>query len=264
MKFGVLFVACGLMAVGGPTWAQDKSPFSSTAQEAHVKPIEDTVLFFNRLLDAKNPPKRSQFETEEEYKKRIANPYNSKTIYYFRAEPLAGPRPIGEDHFKYDLKTGMLTLFGGHGRLRESRSHPSGSIPISIATETNDLPPYEATNAFGARFTITGSRDVQRVFNILNDKDFPRKTIDFQDHHIAVTIGRTREEAAGLSKRAEVIIGVQLADPKTIRTESHLTEPKFSSPYRHEYRCYSTDVFLAEVILRDAQTNTILTRMVAR
>lgn len=228
--------------------------------------VEHPPLFFRAFFNHKSPPKRTAFETDEEYKERL-KPKQDGRVYYFLVKRRIKSGEPHEESFAYNLKDKTLTIYGGLASddtiKDQSRSSRFSAIPILFYSVGGEDGEYAATNGFGARLTVTRYAYTDYVFNIVNDKEFPSGVVDFRKHRVGLSLSAEREEAKTLSVDADVLIGIQLVDYNAGRVKRKYSEPTFNNPREFSQTIFGIDVKLTEILVIDSKSQKLLAGMTA-
>ena len=268
---------------------------ATSAQKAPEKSaleVKDTKQFFDWFKNIR-PAKRTEFETEQDYKKRLPPPFNSKKVIYFRANCRKG--------YAYDISSEKLTVFGGSGTyiwplgpeykggyltgdgLRE------GTAVVMESTGSN-LGSYTAANVYGALFVVKSQIRFEYILNFLNrdmggcpdeyfgsaDKRFsvtttyiaqtaPARSVkyfDSADKRFSVTVEVPPKEAERLSKTLEIVVGVTLPgyDHSLFNCYNlgDSSEPTIRNPIDCTTVHHAIDANLVKVLLRDSASGRVL------
>lgn len=231
---------------------------ATSAQKAPEKTaleIKDTKQFFDWFRSMR-PAKRTEFETEEDYKKRVPVPFDSNKVIYFRANCRNG-----EKCYTYDISNEKLTVFGGAKlsfATRERKGLGEG-IPISIAVVCEDGDSYTATNAYGASVLVERKYFFDYVLNLLNLDTPPDDFFDSSEKRFRITVSLPPKEAERLSKTLEIILGVTLPGYEcSLYQIVSRKEPTITWPMKLVFAENVIDANLVKVLLRDSASGRVL------
>lgn len=258
-----VFSALLMMASVLPVAAQSKEPVPSAPQNqspAHVQPplaIEQNTVFFNNYRIGKDGPEKGEFETTEEYKKRLLAPWDTGKVVYFKID---GDSLWGNTRYKYDADTQDLTALAGKEQELKISYNPRGATPILLQEYELAQGSYEASNAFGATVKVEKSTYIDYTLNFMNLKRCPKAVFDKDSNQFMMTIKREPAAADVLSKNLEIVVGVKLLGYKYSDSEVAFQSriPTLDRPYEFTKVVSVIDANLYKVLLCTRDTHEVL------
>ncbi len=161
--------------------------------------LEKTNQFFQLFEANKTPPKRGEFETKEEYEKRLPKPFDSSQILFFRVN--------NSFKYKYDIDSQNLMFFAGekidYSGLTEY--NPINSFPIIIEREFEDKGSYEASNAYGRTVTVEKTWVTDYVIYFMNKDKWPPNSIDIHKGSFKIECNKEPKEAERYDSSPHII-----------------------------------------------------------
>ena len=203
--------------------------FSQLSHNEHkVIKITETEEFFQKLHAQNEPPQRGEFETPEEYKKRLPKPFDSKKIVYLRIK-----ESLLDKLYTYDIESGRLTFTSG--KLKPIEDKPPKGTPIVIFYKI-DTKETEVGNGRddGGTVTIKETYWDNYILNFTNLDAVPDSIFDRDQYIFKLAINKPPKEAERLSKRVHLVIGV-IPIASSYSSFSHKSEPYWASPYDWTY-----------------------------
>ena len=232
-------------------------------QQSIQKPtvqVKDTAQFFRWFLAMKAKiPERDQFETEQQFRKRLPAPFDDKKVLYFvlpDAIDSVGERERDAIQFSYDLSAQKLKVWSA-----DLRGHAA-----EIGLVWKELGHYVGTNSFGVARDVKENEVHLYYLNILNTE----KCSALEPHVVndtvtwrrfAVTVSLPPQEAKLVSKTARIVLGVTL--PGYEYAEDGLSDhhmPTIDSPRESSWYTHSIDAYLVEMLLINRANGKVLVR----
>jgi len=249
-------VGCALLLASGVSFGSQRGKNANVPKRAEALEIKDPVNFFKWFMTMKKKVTgKSEFETEEEFKKRRPPPFNSNKIIYFRAE---GERILGTE-YRYDIKNNLFTAF-----LEENWDRG-----ITLAEREKKVGQFIGVNVFGTKVLVTEIDYTKYVLNLLNPLELPETLFPPKDRYydkefprrrkgVFITASLEPKKAKRLSRNYEIIVGVRLpgyerSDRKTLGLQATIENP--SQPF---FETFLIDAYLVKIMLRDGSTGAIL------
>jgi hypothetical protein len=231
----------------------------STPLFAQPFKITDIDSFFKAYTNQNKQPKRGEFETLEEYQKRLPQPYDSSKIVYFNIYANAD---IFDKNYTYDIDNQMLTFFGGKICLEKSSEYQTNDgIPINIYTNIYRNKEYEASNAYGKTVTVKELYGKFYVLNFLNISGLPDSIYDGAKNEFHLSIKKAPKEAEIISKTVSLIVCVQPINPKQSTFEcTRTTKPTIEKPTAIATFLFWIDVKFKSLLLYDQDSKQVILR----
>ena len=266
--FASVFFSAPAVCVQAAGKATQKARVTAPASEPlEVKNTKEFFEWFFR--QTAQTPKRSQFETEEAYRKKLPSLDQSK-VHYFRVADNEN-----EGSFWYSVRSKTLTLsagnsyYGGYYSFDDSAAgldeFPdfAGSMReapdvLTVARESHSGRSYTGQNAFGVRVRVKSSSMVSYGLLIPNASQVPQ----YGYGKLKVDLSVDPETARRLSKSCELVVGVSLLDFQKGWCYEAGHSPTLNAPYEESNRLYVIHVGLREIIVRDKFTKSVLRRLV--
>jgi hypothetical protein len=243
-----------------------ETPTSSTAPTGSFN-IEDTKSFFISYTAKITPPERGDFETDEEYQKRLPKPWDTNKVVYFKVD-------YNIKNYTYDINAKKLTIHSGTFLYSDFEEY-GATIPIIIHNETEDKGSYIGTNAYGAEVTVNKVYIKDYILNIVNaDQCKPdyltdppsleemraaqENTNNFItiDSPLHFTFNIEPAAAEKFCKAAQMIIGVKLLGYSNSEFKCTGTaKPTIDHPRELASFRYRIDCRLASIIVTDGKPN---------
>lgn len=228
--------------------------------------VENIDSFFETFIKRKDKPQKSDFETVEEYNKRLPAPYDSTIIIYFSID--------ASKNYKYNIETQELKIISGW--FPSFQSKPIGLFKIK--STKLDLGTEERSNAYGAKVTIKKSSESEFYFNIINFNNIPDSLINVETKidstfkydikkytwkNLMMVINSPPSIAKELSQTLEIIIGVK---PISYNNSSYKSDiplkPSMDYPYLTLEQEYIIDCKLTNIILFDKASKNIIKEII--
>lgn len=266
-------VFCSLLSAVTPGYAA-KPKVVKRASTIQVQPsvkIQNTRAFFS-WYHAKGQISKSNFETEEHYRKRLPW-FDPNKVVYFRVETtlygddaytFVSPyrkNPFCSWYYKYDADTRWLTVVAGYD-ISNSWACQKLQLqtPIQIFADADDLGSYVGSNAFGVRARVRENKYNHYVLNIRNIEECPDTVYDPEHKTFCISYNVPPQQARKLCARLQIVVGVRLSGFQ--RSESRmlyagtatLANPNESATYHHVI-----DARLAKVLLMDRVSGKVYT-----
>lgn len=224
------------------------------------EPIENVKIFFESFTANGHPRPQGEFETMEEYKKRLPPPHDSSKVIYLKVSNISSLL----QNYKYDIDNEKLTAFAGH---LCKDPHPPLVYPgadkgtrIIILSDMVDKGTYEASNSYGATVTVQKSWVFEYVLNFSKLDSCPADLYDSARGRFQVTISRPPKVAEMVSKHLEIIIGVKLPNYQQSSGGAVIDhfKPTIDQPSDFTTFLFQADAKLVKVMLRDSSSEEIL------
>lgn len=207
----------------------------------------------NYITESVKNPIRGEFETLEEYTKRLPKPYDSTLLYYFKTDYYT---------YKYDIDKQILSIKGADKFYSwESAKHKApNSFPLIFGSETEDKGSYEAKNGFGA--TVTVKKSYFTYYVLYFDQFLNWKNIYYnsQDEKMQIDLLNIEPKLAQrLSHDLEFILCVLIPNPSMGGMECIMQkEPKFDDPTEKSSFLIYSHAVLKKIILWDKTKNELV------
>jgi hypothetical protein len=223
--------------------------------------IEDTKAFFDDYLSKKDPPPRGEFETTEEYQKRIPKYPKLTGIYYFSV-----PYSSSRKQYTYNADTQTMMVIGDYLSLPSEKERyfcSQGKLVDRVYRTDGYCNSYTATNAYGAQVTVTVETATDYKFCYANLTCIPPELVDGKltgndSVKLIIPVHLDPKAAEAFSKNIETIIGVRPIDySRSIRTQRFI-KATFDSPSDFTYNSLLIEANLVKFILRNSATKEIV------
>jgi hypothetical protein len=208
--------------------------------------IQNTKSFFSWYIRS-GQIEKSDFETEQQYKKRLPWFDSSKPVY-FRITATeyddAYKYASGDADwmFSYEIGSQVLSIIGGE-YWDASMFHPrklTPYTPIIVGKDSEHGGSYVGANAYGAEANVQVFRHNEYILNLTNADKLPGKAYDRYVKRFDMSIKVPPQEAKKLSSKLQIVIGVNLAGHE--RSESYMSDyrkPTVENPYESsDYTSY--------------------------
>jgi hypothetical protein len=209
--------------------------------------LSNTKSFFEQFTKNKERAERGEFETNEEYQKRISKQFDTTTVFYFKLESTLS---YLTKHYHYDIDSELLSVTGGTSKTYQySNYQPQDANPVVILSRSESKGTYKASNAFGKTVTVEKTYFYDYVLSIVNSDDIPDSIFNKTDLSFTLSTNAPPKKAEQISKNLILVIGVKplgyqqsdfecvlskepkIDDPSEIALFSYLIEAKFISLY---------------------------------
>lgn len=223
--------------------------------------IEDTKAFFDDYLSKKDPPPRGEFETTDEYQKRIPKYPKPTGICYFSV-----PYVLSEKRYTYNADTQTMMVIGDYLSTpfdEEKRFCLPRKLVDRVYRTDGYCNSYTATNAYGAQVTVTVETATEYKFCYANLTCIPQELVDGkltgdESFEFRLPVHLAPKAAEAFSKNIETIIGVRPIDySRSIRTQ-RFSKATFDSPSDFTYNSLIIEANLVKIILRNSATKEIV------
>lgn len=169
-------------------------------------PVEEVAPFFSDFQKKGMKPTRGEFETKEEYEKRLPKPWDSEKVVFFSLN-----RSKLNKAYRYDVDRELLTVQGGKVPISASDLKKEfAGTPVTIFDEWEDKGEYEAKNGFGERVTVKKTWLTEYVLFLDNIGPLPETVYDRNKRQFEIQLSRAPKAAAELSKNVELLLAVRL------------------------------------------------------
>lgn len=236
--------------------AKTKAKVTNKASSNPTIKVQDTKSFFSWYI-RNGDIERSEFETEEEYRKRFPWFDCNKVIYFKVTNGLLDSDFID---FNYNIDMQELTCKAGSpwDVMNVMDVELAKGTRVIIKTDYQRIRTYTGENAFGATVTVKETESNDYVLNFLNMDKCPDATFDRDEKKLKISITRPPKEAERLSKKLEMIIGVKLPGHERSDSLVKYREPTIDHPYGSTNYAHVIDATLVKVILRDKFSKVII------
>ncbi|MBN2230876.1 MAG: hypothetical protein JW779_14910 [Candidatus Thorarchaeota archaeon] len=238
---------------------------SQTSETKATIEVHDIKDVFDVILEYKYPPKRGEFETLEDYKKRLPTPYDSSSIWYVFLEAMGDAR---NKPYEYDIDNEMLTFVGGSKyELPPKNYEPLQGYPICVKVRNKELGSYEATNAFGATINVEKTHFEAFVVNYVNESGLPEVAFDRANGVFSCSIEKPPKEAEQLSQQLELAIEIKPVNPLNCAEEDSdfdLINPTMNFPYEMSSSLYWVDAQFVSLVLYNKSTLVVQKRILCK
>lgn len=231
--------------------------FSQTDKHKSLK-LENISTLFSKLVSLKNVPERGEFETIDDYKKRLPAPFDTSREYFLS---VTEPRSILEPLHRYDIDNQLLTFEAGTSRTNGTPDQykPLSGKLVTILSKVNNKGSYKGANAFGAKVTVEKSEWHYYLVNIVNPECLPDSLFDEDNCSFTFTVSIPPKQAKTLSGRALIVIGLKLLGPDYSTEECvFVHEPKIDNPDDYSIFSHLIEARIVSVILYDKISGIIL------
>ena len=150
-------------------------PLFAQGKKTIVTPdwLSDTKVIFKDFITKAVPPEQGEFETTEEYNKRLPKPWDAHRPLFFRVFV-----PNGAKEYYYIADKQILSILGGRiyhylGRSKKLNTALENGLPIIIDSEIEIRGIEDYENAFRNNIKVEKFWSYQYILNVLNDKDIP-------------------------------------------------------------------------------------------
>lgn len=262
LKLDLHFVVCyrqvlaclfllGILLDSSGCLAQTKSTIDPT----------NTIEFFQFCHDSLAVELRGEFETLEEFQKRVSIP-DTTSIHYFELSPI---NHCLVRSYAYDIDAGQMCFQGGFLEIApRAREEPLKRIALVIWTDTTKATQYAAQNAMGAVFSVYKWEISYSALCITNWRSLPDNAFNFGTG-TSKEIGAFRhcvsmepQVAKAASESTAFVIGVRLQPDSRYRiSQSRLELPTFSNPYETDCKMQWVDVEFVELLLFNRETGEV-------
>lgn len=247
--------------------------------------IQNTETFFSWYI-RRGGIYRSEFETEQQFKKRLSW-FDPEKIVYFRLDSTdscdlgysnqytTADYSVSAGRYKYDVDSQLLTVIAGecgdYGETRIPRETMTAQTLILVLEDKEELGTYTGTNAYGARVKVDKSLENRYTLNISNIDECPDTVCEppvpgievGHNTRFRIAVALTPQEAKKLSNRLQIVLGVKLmGHDRSISYKTLTLEPTIDRPYDASYYDNIIDARVARVLLMDRVTGRVLTEEV--
>jgi hypothetical protein len=221
--------------------------------------ISATKSFFEQFTRRKEQTERGEFETNEEYQKRIAKPFDTTAVYYFKLETTPAS---SYKNYKYEIDAQKLSLIGGHCKNYAYYDYnPEGSDVVVILTRSESQGTYKASNAFGRTVMVEKSYLYDYVLSFANLDNVPDSVFRKDECTFTLSITAPPKAAEQMSKNLTLVIGVKSLGYQRSTKQCVLTiEPKIDSPSELSLFSRLIEVKFVSLFLYDESSKRILAR----
>lgn len=224
--------------------------------------VENVEQFFAEFLAKGTVPPKTDFETNEEYQRRLPPPIDPSKVVYIAVdheEPMfISHYSLKEiEQFSYEIDSQQATIQVGKYSPRSLTRWTRRPKSVLVHSKKRFFDSYEGSNAFGVTRTVTKSETDDYVLNLINIREWPKDT--FQNGCLKVNLRLPREQAKALSEDFEFIIGIApVGYDKSGKHMSDIYTPTIDLPQESKRYELSIDVRLVKIILREKSTGTVL------
>lgn len=219
--------------------------------------VSSTGDFFSKYTELKDPPPRGEFETMDEYRKRLPR-YDTTSVVYLL---LAVNDIVSGKNYSYDIDKQLLTFYGGKSwKGRPSTYKPRTGKAILVNTDSKETA-YKASNAFGAKVSVKKLHASDYVLNLLNLHSLP-DSIRTLNGTFKISLQLPPKEAQKLSQSTSIVIGIRPVSPLRSALEVTMTkEPTFDSPTELAAFLYWIDANITGIYLYEKRERRVLWHM---
>jgi hypothetical protein len=153
---------------------------------------------------------RKEFETREEYNKRVPA-WDSERIFYFPV-----PLRYGQKNYSYNTDKQKITIFGGsYGSINNSRTEGLGTINSEVIFGESKY--YNGENLFGKKVKVESYSKTSVLLCVKNTNELIKKkmwpdTGMSTDEYFSITFDLSIDKAKIISKNLRIIVGVTISD----------------------------------------------------
>jgi len=222
--------------------------------------VQNTSDFFRDFTSKAETNQRDEFETEEQFKKRVP-PWDHDKVLYFKVEPnlVGNGKNIIDCNYKYDFGHTSLNLSAGSYCPDDGEYNPEDTQKACILDTVEDQGTYEASNAFNAHFTVQKSLETEYVFFLSNIDRFNPDDFNIDTYQFSFDRLLSPNEARDLSKNAQIYIAVQPYDYSKSSFECvSRMKPTIDKPREINIFRYGIKAKLLKIILWDNAAHKVL------
>lgn len=236
--------------------------FSALSQNKSKKLKSPEIKQYNGLFELSNKdvistivsesktPERGEFETKEEYQKRLPKPYDPSKLYYFNTK----------FKYKYDIDKQILTIKGGekYKDWEMIRHKALGSFSILFQNEIINKGNYKASNEYGVSVTVEKTYYFEYVLYFELFKKWKEQY--FKDNSIQIELPNLEPKLAErLSHDIEFILCVTIPSPDLCGSECYLVKkPEIDDPTDTSSFLKYAHAFLKKIIIWDKTKNELV------
>ncbi|HEY3295612.1 MAG TPA: hypothetical protein VGL38_09235 [bacterium] len=231
---------------------------SQTAKAQGTVRIQNVETFFSRVISLKTDPERREFETKEEFEKRLSKTVDTSIVYYI---PL-GTAGLISKSYTYDLESQVLEFHGGGNPDRRPTDYRGiEGDPILVRNVIENRGSYKGSNAYGASVTVKEVWSHDYVLNVNGLRSLPDSIYDYGTHTMKLALHRPPKEAERLSKTIKLAVGVKLWSANNSAMECvDVLRPKFDNPIDAGFFVHWVDARFVDIVLYDPLTKRVVTR----
>jgi hypothetical protein len=168
----------------------------SMAQPTQAKGLKlskTTTVFPFFALVMKEKEERGEFETREEYQKRLSKRFDTTAVYFFKLETTPASMYKG---YRYDIDDEMLSIIGGRCNDYGYREYtPLGSTATVILTTTEPRGTFKASNAFGKTIRVEEFNIREYVLSFVNSDSIPDTVFNREDCTFRLSMRHQRKQS---------------------------------------------------------------------
>jgi hypothetical protein len=211
----------------------------------------DPRALFTAIEKRKDKAEKSEFETIEQFQKRITNENSMPIIGKLSTDSLWSLQ-ANEAKFEYSADSAEMNIyinFGFDGILKA----------ISLSSVEINHGSYAASNSYGASTVVKSSDYESYAAAPCNYSEFPFKDTIGQ-HYIGVKIALDQNEAKNAKNDMKVLLIAKLADPLISEVERY-HEATFSSPNTSIFSDRYIHINLNEIWIYNQKTGQIYSKI---
>lgn len=225
--------------------------------------IEDTETFFAGFSLKRIPPARSEFETDDEYNKRLPTPWDSTEVVYFVLRPDCNMEDLHPNlliKYSYDIKTQLLTVASGSVAGKDDGGwHPKETRPLELHKKTDEMDDQQETNAAGATVNVSSTITKDYVLYLHGTEKCPKGMFDSKNCVFNLQISMTPQDGKDLVNHTEVVIGTKLLGYKNAFSgQVYYHVETFDQPYHADEFRTAIEGILVKVMLMDTNSGKIV------
>lgn len=221
--------------------------------------LTNTRSFFEQFIAKKQPSEKGEFETKEEYERRMSKYIaDTFTVFYFKID--VTPESSFKN-YQYDIDAHKLTVTGGKCISYDFHDYTPPAHAVIIQSRGEDKGTYKASNAYGKTVTVKKSYLFDYVLGFDNTDVIPDSIFDASGCTFSLSISKVPKEAERLSKGVALAVGVKVLGYQHSGDECVQTmEPKIDAPYEIAQFSSVIEVKFVELVLYDTSSKEILSR----
>ena len=252
----VVVVSVGMLLAVGAVEAAQKAP---------ALKVQDTERFFTWFFHLKQRvPAKTEFETEEAYRKRLPA-IDSQKVLYFLVEPEPDLK-----NYSYDPSTQALTLGAGtitgdigmspYADMGKTTTGQLANSGLRLARQGISSGSYVGETAFGVRRRVSQSVRTDYVLYVSAPREWweahAKAEPSYLPARLTVDLHLEPRAADRLSKSYQMLVGVQVKGLafSSLRVDSGNGYDTTTSPEELTYRTMMISATLKEIIIRDRFT----------
>jgi hypothetical protein len=209
----------------------------------------DPKAIFTALEERKGKAEKSEFETTEQFQKRLEKENSMPIIGKIKSDDLLSLQ-VNDAVFKYSADTSEMNIY---------LNLDYGERAITLSYIDINIRSYLASNSFGASTIVKNSDHEKYAAVPINYTEFPyRDTIG--QHYIGVKIALNPNEAKKAKNDMRVLLIAKLTDP-LISENQRYHGATFSSPYNGVFSDRYIHINLSEIWIYNQKTGQIYSKI---